>query len=394
MRVAHVGRAGPAVLEVLGLIGTRASTGPMSTLARAQPGDSPATKSTVRTPAAVATVKRGGDTRPPSTAAWARQRMPLPLISASRRPRCAAPWRESQPWRPGPTRMIPSAPTPRRRSQSRRTWPTESRRVSSGSSTTMKSFPAPSCLLAAHPPVSQFTAPRCVRPQGPVEQIGGVLPSVGPHDPGVAPEPRRLAAGERPGPAHGFVHCRRPRARRPPRAPATRGSPGPGGPFGRCRRGRAARARTSSSRPSSIHRPNRSAMRRSTSSTGTARPTMVHRRERIGLETGPERRERLARAERDLERPHHPALVGRLHPRRPPPGRGRPTGRGARAPRPGPRPTRTPGPPGPRGSGRGSGGRRQRRAGRGRCPPPGAHGGPGPQSPPGRGGRPVGTGGR
>ncbi len=56
---------------------------PMSTEAPAEPRPPPARYSTVRTPARVATVNVGGCTRPAPTAAWARQRMPLPLISAT-----------------------------------------------------------------------------------------------------------------------------------------------------------------------------------------------------------------------------------------------------------------------------------------------------------------------
>ena len=130
----------------------------MSTRALAQPGESPGVYSTVRRPPAVATVKLGGETRPASTAAWARQRMPLPLISASPPSALCSCMERSQPSRPGPTRMIPSAPMPRRRSASRRTWATENRMASSGSSTTRKSLPAPSCLVACTTPFSQVAS--------------------------------------------------------------------------------------------------------------------------------------------------------------------------------------------------------------------------------------------
>ncbi len=186
----------------------------MSTLARAQPGTSPATKSMVRTPPPVATVKRGGATRPPSTAAWARQRIPLPLISASPPSALRSSMERSQPWRPGPTRMIPSAPIPRRRSQSRRTWPTERRRVSAGSRTTMKSLPAPSCFGAVHP-YSLAVQDAARAPCGPV-----ALPSGGPLTGAESAPPRdrsrrsgdhagtrRPGAGQRPGAPHGLVHA-------------------------------------------------------------------------------------------------------------------------------------------------------------------------------------------
>ena len=83
MGIAHVDLAGPAVGELLGLVGTEdrlphvhRRPGRAGCLARH------GTRRSASRPG-VDTVNVGGVTRPASTAAWARQRIPFPLISAT-----------------------------------------------------------------------------------------------------------------------------------------------------------------------------------------------------------------------------------------------------------------------------------------------------------------------
>ena len=120
---------------------------PMSTAARAEPGVSPGTYSTVRIPARVDTVNTGGVTRPASTAAWARHRMPLPLISAPPPSALRRSMARSASPEAGWTRMTPSAPTPNLRSHRARTNSGSRDRESSTSTSTRKSLPAPWCLV-------------------------------------------------------------------------------------------------------------------------------------------------------------------------------------------------------------------------------------------------------
>src|SRR5271156_315964 len=102
----------------------------------------------VRRPAPVDTLKSGARARPASTAAWARHRMPLPLISASLPSALYRIIDRSAPSRAGPTTIRPSAPTPRWRSH-RRDATAASLSSPWGSSTTRKPFPAASCLVRA-----------------------------------------------------------------------------------------------------------------------------------------------------------------------------------------------------------------------------------------------------
>ena len=101
VRVAHVDRPGPAVVELLGLVGPEPRRAHVDLGGGPAVGRARAAYSTVRVPAAVATVKRGGRTQPASTAAWARHRMPLPLISASPPSALCSCMETSQPSRPG-----------------------------------------------------------------------------------------------------------------------------------------------------------------------------------------------------------------------------------------------------------------------------------------------------
>ena len=215
--------AHPPVEELLGLV--RPEHGPAQPDGRLGGVDVLALEVvTVLIPAAVATVKVGGKRSALRTAAWARQRMPLPLISASPPSAfCRTIVRSATP-RPSWTRITPSAPTPKRRSHRARTRSTGSGPLPSGSIWTRKSLPAPWCLVNRRRPASggvvvmvipdslssvrlarvpvdpSRSRPAPARPGGrrPPPSPPG-RPRVQPLDPGVAPEPGPLAPGEGPG---------------------------------------------------------------------------------------------------------------------------------------------------------------------------------------------------
>ena len=216
--------------------------------------------------------------------------MPLPLISASPPSALCSSMDRSQPSGPGPTRMMPSAPMPRRRSARRRTWATESRRRRRGRGRPGSRCPAPSCLVACTAPFSQAT-PRqpCTSSarSSSAWRLGGVPAQV-------------MRGSRRNHDAWRRANCRvrrtassgRPRAgRRPRRGPGARGSP------------RAWRAVAGHPRRSGGQRPHlldspaatmaakRAAMRRSTSSG-------VERRARPGRCRRPDRPRARARSRR------------------------------------------------------------------------------------------------
>ena len=70
---------------------------------------------TVRRPASVATVSTGGSASPAWNIAWARQRMPLPLISAVEPSALSSSMVTCAPAVPLVARSNPSAPSPVRR---------------------------------------------------------------------------------------------------------------------------------------------------------------------------------------------------------------------------------------------------------------------------------------
>ena len=114
---------------------------PIPTEKRRTPGWSPACRVTILMPASVATVRVGPGSTPLSMTAWARHRMPLPLISA--RPPSAfqsSITRSTSP-APGVPRIRPSAPTPRWRWHTWRTRSPSTGCERSASRSTRKSFP-------------------------------------------------------------------------------------------------------------------------------------------------------------------------------------------------------------------------------------------------------------
>ena len=167
--------------------------------------------------------------------------------------------------------MMPSAPMPRRRSASRRTCATESRTASSGSRTTRKSLPAPSCLVACTDSILAGGVAQPCTARARSSSSWASAHAGGPGDARVAPEPRGLAAGELPGAPDRLLDAVVRAGRPPPRGPGSRGSRAPGGPCATALPARAARAaprRPSPPRPSPR---TARAMRRSISSGGTAR---------------------------------------------------------------------------------------------------------------------------
>src|ERR1700754_1347549 len=94
------------------------------------------------------------------------------------------------------TRSTPSAPSPRRRSQSAATLVGVRSRVASGSGSTMKSFSVPWPLLNC----TSRAYLGCQRGHGAVEEAGGG--GVEPVDAGVATGPGALAANEASGGAN------------------------------------------------------------------------------------------------------------------------------------------------------------------------------------------------
>ena len=156
--------------------------------------------STVLTPAA------GGDgegrrERPAalSTAAWARQRIPLPLISASPPSAFCRTMVRSATSPPDCTRMTPSAPTPNRRSHRARTRSRAADRVPSGSTWTRKSLPAPWCLVkrrSGAAVVGGHGAPPSLSPSAPPADRGSAG-GRGSTAPAVPPEPAADDLGHR-----------------------------------------------------------------------------------------------------------------------------------------------------------------------------------------------------
>src|SRR5690606_28641313 len=150
--------------------------------------------------------------QPPSRSACAKHRIPLPLISAREPSALRSSMRATaaSPGAAGTARITPSAPTPVCRSQSCRAISASSGCVASGSSRTRKSLPRPWCFVRRMSPTSVPDARRRAAriPARPLDlglerrQEGGrVLVGVEPPDAGVAPEPRRLPAGEAAGAA-------------------------------------------------------------------------------------------------------------------------------------------------------------------------------------------------
>src|SRR5918997_1487417 len=180
---------------------------------------------TVRRPASVAMgISSPGDPspcpgQPPSTSAWARQRMPLPLISA-REPsalRSSIRARAGEPGSAGDARSRPSAPTPVWRSHRARASPESMGWEASVSSTTRKSLPNPWCLVRRMSPTVCPTAVEVghafalvrrghLGEQG-RQQRARIVRRLQPPDAGVASEPRPLPTGEPPGAPDGQLEA-------------------------------------------------------------------------------------------------------------------------------------------------------------------------------------------
>ena len=278
-------------------------------------------------------------TNPASTAACTRQRIPLPLISAT--PPSAL--RRSIANTAGPVppmaRTTPSAPMPRWRSHRARTSAADSGRRSSGSSSTRKSLPAPWCLVrrSSPPSVHRPQSPISLSPSAPrvtaagsgrarvrvdhirsppvphLEELGQEISSrIEPGDARVAPEPRPLPAGEGPGPAGGLVHrlvqghpllhvrqqfSVSERLAGGARQPAR--TPGQG---------------TDLVDEAGLEEPPESLLDASVVDGGVeADAHQRERRGRVGVEAGTERRERPARTQGHLQGADHPPAVGRFH---------------------------------------------------------------------------------
>ena len=157
-----------------------------------------------RRPASVRIADASTSPRPRRASAWAKQRMPLPLISAGCRRRCTAPSARSHALRRagGPPTSRPSAPMPRRRSHSAGRAPAGRRACGGRRTATRKSLPSPWCLV------------RCMRDESPSRlstSANGLACSVDvdPAYPRVAAEPPLLAHGELAGAGDG--ERRRPR---------------------------------------------------------------------------------------------------------------------------------------------------------------------------------------
>ena len=231
----------------LRLVGGPGSATPMSTEAHGRAGLPGRAVLDRSHPAMVITRNAGGSTSPASTAAWARQRIPLPLISAtlpsalrSSMVRSASPATGQDPDRPrrpdaalpvaqGPHRSAPTGPAGRRGRAHQevvtRPWclVRRSGRVvaSVGSSSRPSLPPAPG---PGRRPTQRQHHNQPGRSPGPATRYGdraGTTPTVGGRRPGSAAWPRRPP---RPGDA------------RPRDGPAARGSRGPGGRSATARR--------------------------------------------------------------------------------------------------------------------------------------------------------------
>ena len=288
-------------------------------------------------------------TSPASSAAWARQRMPLPLISArlpsalhssndQRRPARragarAAVRRGSAPSAPDAPAAVAHARGPARPSTGASTVPSSSR--------TRKSLPRPWCLASVQDGHGWLQSP---------SRAGSTAS-------GFSAAPNQVMRGSR---RH---HTRWRRAKRRVRPHGLRPAPRPAAPrssqvgqhlavaeglaggAGQARRaGRQASAPRRPARPPPGRQPlPRCGGRRSARGSHSPTRRMVGGRE--GAEPRPEAGERAAAAERHLQGPDHPAAVGRLDPagghrveRRPGGGAGRRSSARPRA-RPAPRDT-------------------------------------------------------
>src|ERR671916_251562 len=288
---------------------------------------------TVRRPASVwmgisSSPARPG--HPPSSMAWARQRMPLPLISAGEPSalRNSIRARAGAPGSAGEARSRPSAPTPVCRSHKARATPASMGWEASVSSTTRKSLPNPWCLVRRMSPTVCPTAvevrhafallhPRVLpgdRRHQRRQQRGRVGPRLQPVDAGVAPEPRPLPAGEAPGAPdrqlERVVEGRLPLEVGDELAVAERLAGG------------SRQAPGVVDQPADLveeavrHLP--VVPRRDAGGddlVGQADTDEAEAAGRVRVQPRPERRERAAGAQGDLQGPHHPAPVGRLHAR-------------------------------------------------------------------------------
>ena len=289
------------------------------------------------------TVNDGGVTRPASTAAWARQRMPFPLISATLPSALlqlhgqvgAVPSPSEDPDHPVGTRPRTGgrrgpAPDPAWQRARRSSEVHQDQKVVAGPvvlGQVQGSAVGQGVGLMASADQSPTPAPPPgSRPNRRRDRSHRVVLRVQPHDPGIAPEPGHLPPGEGPGTPDGLVDGlgqRHPVFQVGQELPVAEGLAGrPGQPAGSGGQAPHLVEQT----PASIRRSNRSAIRRSVSAGSGPDPDQRHRGRRVALQAGPERGERPARPQGHLQGPDQAATVGGLDRDRPPPGRAGPAG--------------------------------------------------------------------